>query len=439
MGPGERRGYVRDVGPVRPPGERPRSGVVVMLAVALVAGWLVIRLGMPAGPPAGTPGLPTPTPGGSADASPSGATMTALPTWPAPPGPGAVLAGTWRQTAPAPLAGRTGHVLAWTGTEVIVWGGTASRPGQSWIPRDGAGYNPGSDTWRPIPAAPLPGRERFLAAWSGTELLVWGGTRPSGLPDAPLSPGSAVASPGPATPVANGAAYDPAADSWRWLPPVPLSRSDAVGGWLGGSLFVVTSDGAASYQPRDDAWTSLAPAPVRPGGRVGVVAAGEVVVIAFGDGSDGLVEGAVLDPGTGAWTVFGAPFLTLHAGLTFVAAADQVLVPEPRFQSRNLFLRGGLVMERQSWRPVEPCPGAARGATWTGRYVIGVEAAFDMVTGECLALPPAPPRAAPFGDTNGRDNPVGVWTGTEYITWSGAPSGEVPWVPNDGAAFRPDF
>jgi len=175
-----------------------------------------------------------------------------------------------------------------------------------------------------------------------------------------------------------------------------------------------------------------------------VVAAGRLVVIAFGNDAGGIVEGAVLDPETGAWTQLATPFLTMNEGLVFVAAGDRVLVPEPRFgslafPSRNIFLRAGLAMEMESWRPIEPCPGAARGAAWTGRYVIGVLAAYDDATDQCLELPPAPPRAAPFDWTNGRESAVGVWTGTEYVTWSGPATGEGAWIPSDGAVFHPTF
>ena len=52
-------------------------------------------------------------------------------------------------------------------------------------------------------------------------------------------------------------------------------------------------------------------------------------------------------------------------------------------------------------------------------------------------LPPSPPRAKPFDDSNGREFPVAVWTGAEYVTWSGGNGGDIVWVPNDGAAFRP--
>src|SRR6185312_2994233 len=41
---------------------------------------------------------------------------------------------------------------------------------------DGAGYDPATDTWRPIAAAGAPsGRANQTAVWTGTQMLVWGG------------------------------------------------------------------------------------------------------------------------------------------------------------------------------------------------------------------------------------------------------------------------
>ena len=49
---------------------------------------------------------------------------------------------------------------------------------------------------------------------------------------------------------------------------------------------------------------------------------------------------------------------------------------------------------------------------------------------------PGPPQEPPFDNTNGRGGP-GVWTGTQYITWSGGTGGDIVWVPKDGAVFTP--
>jgi hypothetical protein len=84
-------------------------------------------------------------------------------------------ANTWRDLPDGPLSGRIGTATAWTGREMVVWGGT---PGtfNNYL-ADGAEYLPSSNTWRRIPT--WSGRYTS-AVWTGREMLVWGGIVPTG-------------------------------------------------------------------------------------------------------------------------------------------------------------------------------------------------------------------------------------------------------------------
>jgi hypothetical protein len=72
----------------------------------------------------------------------------------------------WVAMAPSPLAGRANHLMAWTGTEVVVAGGLGHddfcRVEQPCVRRpreffdDPAAYSPSTDTWRQLSAAPEP-------------------------------------------------------------------------------------------------------------------------------------------------------------------------------------------------------------------------------------------------------------------------------------------
>ncbi|HEX4823302.1 MAG TPA: MopE-related protein [Candidatus Polarisedimenticolaceae bacterium] len=66
---------------------------------------------------------------------------------------------------------------AWTGVELIVWGGDYrdAQSNQRSVATGGR-YNPSSDTWRTTTSqgAPSP-RTNHVAAWSGSQFLVWGG------------------------------------------------------------------------------------------------------------------------------------------------------------------------------------------------------------------------------------------------------------------------
>ena len=78
----------------------------------------------------------------------------------------------WRRRAPAP-AGRRGPTAVRAGARVLVWGGQSldgTRP-----LNDGLAYDRRTDRWSRIAAAPLRPRSGSIVAWTGRELLVWGG------------------------------------------------------------------------------------------------------------------------------------------------------------------------------------------------------------------------------------------------------------------------
>jgi len=85
---------------------------------------------------------------------------------------------TWLDMAPAPAELEASHAATsiWTGKEMIVWGGL--KPGEKdWESLGtGARYDPALDQWRLLPTkgAPL-ARNRHTAVWTGTEMIIWGG------------------------------------------------------------------------------------------------------------------------------------------------------------------------------------------------------------------------------------------------------------------------
>jgi N-acetylneuraminic acid mutarotase len=78
----------------------------------------------------------------------------------------------WRWMAPM-SAPRIGFVSAWTGRQLVLWGGTGV---DGAIPPHGEMYDPSTDTWSAMPKAPLAARTDAVAVWTGTELIIWGGT-----------------------------------------------------------------------------------------------------------------------------------------------------------------------------------------------------------------------------------------------------------------------
>ena len=81
----------------------------------------------------------------------------------------------WRWLQPMAFP-REGFVAEWTGGQVLVWGGR-SRPDATWlIPPNGEAYDPTTNAWSSLPRSPLRGRAYPVAAWSGTAMIIWGGS-----------------------------------------------------------------------------------------------------------------------------------------------------------------------------------------------------------------------------------------------------------------------
>ncbi|PYK08545.1 MAG: hypothetical protein DME65_13885, partial [Verrucomicrobia bacterium] len=87
---------------------------------------------------------------------------------------GGCIEDTWTATAAAPSA-RHYHTAVWTGTEMIVWGGLV--PGAGGGVNTGGKYNPSTDSWIVTSTANAPdARYSHTAVWTGTEMIIWGGT-----------------------------------------------------------------------------------------------------------------------------------------------------------------------------------------------------------------------------------------------------------------------
>jgi N-acetylneuraminic acid mutarotase len=73
---------------------------------------------------------------------------------------------------------RTFHTAIWTGSEMIVWGGSGTH--FPFYLNSGGRYDPAADRWRPTSSdGSVPtGRQLHTAVWTGAEMIVWGGGYP---------------------------------------------------------------------------------------------------------------------------------------------------------------------------------------------------------------------------------------------------------------------
>jgi hypothetical protein len=344
--------------------------------------------------------------------------------------------GSWRALAPAPLAPRRNAAAAWSGRELLVWGGVAETGRGATLAQDffadGAAYNPTSDRWRPLPPAPLRARGGAVAAWTGQELLVWGGRGEGGRPGGAGGhepPGLLDGDAG----LGDGAAYDPGTDTWR-----PIGRAPerlltvAAATWSGEELLVWGGGprgglprAGAAYDPAADRWRRLPPLPVRPASSA-AVAWTRGRLLAVGE-RDGEVVAAAFDPATSRWATVAAPPLAA-APRALVAVGHAVFASSDDAAARY-------DPHEDRWFPTAavPLPVRDRAAAdgwvlaWDGRTPAS-GAVYTPAIDTWVPMTPAPLSA--------RRGHVTAWTGWELLVWGGTDtSGQFA----DGAGYHPGY
>lgn len=121
--------------------------------------------------------------------------------------------------------------------------------------------SPPADTWTQMATSPLMARVPGAAVWTGEEMVVVGGSSTT-----PCGTGSDCAV--QLEPLADGAAYDPVADTWRRVSPSPVAFAHGNATWTGSEMLVVANRAAAgdadvlmSYVPSTDEWALRTPPP----------------------------------------------------------------------------------------------------------------------------------------------------------------------------------
>jgi N-acetylneuraminic acid mutarotase len=312
----------------------------------------------------------------------------------------------------APSA-RTGHTAVWTGSEMIIWGGS-DRFGTR---NSGARYNPTTDSWvatgggASVPSS----RHGHRAVWTGSEMLVWGGNA-GGTP-------------------ATGERYDPASDSWLPIPTDPSTpRSSYYPSvvWTGSEMIVwgAGENAGGRYDPVTDSWTPTAVDEGMPAYGTGVWTGTEMIVWGAVAGDPlPLARGARYDPATNAFTLTStgpnAP-PAFGAGPAVWTGAEMVLWGGGSYPTyTNTGSRYDPVVDVWSLTSITdaPSPRGGHTAVWTGTEMIvwgGYGASGNLATGGRydggadrwlpMSSLDAPPR---------RSAHTAVWTGTKMIVWGG--------------------
>jgi len=348
---------------------------------------------------------------------------------------------TWTATSTAGApAGREFASVAWTGSLMIVWGGydhSLPVPPLTAYANTGARYDPISDSWTPTNATAAGPSSRTLhsATWTGSVMVVWGG-----------SGGGALNT---------GGRYDPATDSWAstTLTGAPSPRFGHRAVWTG-DLTVVWGNAADSsggrYNPLTDSWspTSTTGAP-SPRAGASAVWTGDAMLVWGGSSYDGqyhyLDTGGRYDPTNDSWTpiaVAGAPSGRDHHTAVWTGSR-MVVWGGSNFDGSTHYLNTGGRYDPQSdtWLPTSaadaPAPRSEHTAIWTGSRMVVWGGGFFTPGGrydpEADVWTPVSLPLAPIASTGHS----AVWTGSLMVIWGGSDP-QITVDPATGGRYDPD-
>lgn len=269
---------------------------------------------------------------------------------------------------------RRSHTHAWTGSELIIWGGFYGNASYS----NGARYNLATDTWLPMSQIGAPtssGRNMFI--WTGSELLLL------------------------------GYRYSPSNDTWTPMNNngMPASRVGATTIWTGTEAILWGGRSGTTfyhdgfrYNPNTDTWTPVSTngAPIARSEHTAVWTGAEMIVwggrtnadsaVQVGDLSVAVASGGRYNPTTDTWTpvnLSDAPVPRYEH--TAVWAGNEMIVwGGVRAGNFSFFTRRDGVRyhpQSDSWTPMSDTGPDARmshTATWTGSNMLVYGGIWDV-------------------------------------------------------------
>ena len=337
---------------------------------------------------------------------------------------------TWMATA-IQGEGRDRHIAVWTGTEMIVWGGEVSL---DLFSNSGERYNPGTDSWAATSTVNAPSaRADLTAVWTGSEMIVWGGDTPGVWFN-------------------TGGRYNPANDSWTATSTTnaPDARGQHTAIWTGGEMIVwggyfqqppgtdhyVNTGGR--YNPSTDSWTATntVNAPIGRALHTTVLAGSEMIVWGGAIANSQWVNtGGRYNATTDSWaatSTVNAP--SARASHTAVWSGSEMMVWGGFTFSDETNTGGRYNPSADSWTATS-ITNAPNGrydhtAVWTGSEMI-VWGGYGCLDPACLNRGYLNTGARYSPTTDGwvatnltsaptvRESQTAVWTGSEMIVWGG--------------------
>ena len=332
-------------------------------------------------------------------------------------------------------AGRFLHTAVWTGSEMIVWGG--SPDGGPTALNTGGRYNPSTDSWTSTSTTNAPAaRILHTAVWTGSEMIVWGGVRV--FEDA----------------FNTGGRYNPITNSWTATSTTnaPEGRTYHTAVWTGSQMIVWGGAGSGGdlntggrYDPGTDSWTatSTTNAPSARHLHTAVWAGGQMIVWGGYDTVTYFHTGGRYDPVANNWTatsITNAP--TSRSRPTAVWSGSEMIVWGGSDRG-GVFNTGGRYNPgADSWIATSttntPSARSLHTAAWSGSEMIvwgGFGGSYLDTGGRYNPSTDSWTATSTTGEPEARSSHTAVWDDIhdQMIVWGGAASG--PTYLNTGGRY----
>jgi hypothetical protein len=352
----------------------------------------------------------------------------------------------WSTLPPAPIVGRTEQATVWTGSQMLIWGGFAGDNNTRFL-ADGAAFSPATNQWSVLPVSPLSARAEVASTWTGTDLFVWGGydSRPGNEFDAtadgalydPATRQWHMLPPSPLSARASATAL------WTGKEVVVLGGEPT--GWTQSQDW---DTDAAAYNPSTNTWrrlSSLPRLPDRTVQSVTAVAAGADIyawqtwtqVVPPGGGPNSFARAGVqmdrYDATTNQWATVPAKVNAPSGVSEPIWTGSEIVMPAfttacPSDCPEGTRVRGARFDPGpRTWTLIPYGPGdtAPAPAVWTGDALLTYDS--DLYTSGPAGTTHPGAAAAWSADTNKwtelpgaayeGDDISSVWTGTQLLEW----------------------